>query len=1112
MMRLLILWGGLVGVTLTAWADCLHPLGQIVALEGRAMQLRGTQQNELQTNTPLCSGDRIQVSETGRVALRIFGDNSMVRLGPRSLFTLPTETTGHKFSLLDGILNLFTRTPQQLRINTPFLNAAVDGTEFAVAVGPQQTQLWVTEGRVTVTQGSQQQRLNVGESAVGRADGVTVLQVSSREAVQWAIHYPPTFDFEAATFQTPALQAALTAYRQNDFVATLAALEAQQTVAARQLRATVWLRGGRIAEAENELRGLPQDGGAWAMRAVIALVQGNNPQPLLEQALALAPDDLAVRVAQSYVAQAQGAIATAVEQMTQAVRRDPQSGLAWARLSELQLMNGQRRAAVESANKAVQLAPDLARSHLAQGFVRLARLELHEAEQAFRAALTQDSGEPLAFLGLGLLEIRRGRLVQGREHLETATALDPQQSLLRSYLGKAYFDERRYGLAREQYALAKEQDDDDPTPWFYQSLLELLENQPVTALKMAQEAQRRNNRRGVYRSRLLLDQDSAARAAQIGRIYEELGFSELMLMQGLDALSDDPRSDIAHRLLSDAYAHRDRHAVARASELLKSQLFQPLRLNLLPPQTIATDLGILRNAGPSQAGYNEYNALFHRQGWAAQLNGVVGNRGTWGNDLVIGALYDHFAFSVGQFHYETDGLHPNGQRQRDIGNLLMQWQPFEAFSGLFEYRYSRRTAGDIVQNRLYAEDPVVPDDVRERRNVWRLAGRFDWSPRLTTLLNFSYNTEDFRERYVATEQGVPYAQADFEEDEKGYTFEAQQLFQWDDRQHFTLGAKYTAQDIAQIEQLTFFGGQWPPTLNDERLRVGSVYGYYQGRVVEPLQITVGVGVDHLLQRLGTDKTLVHPKLGMRWQATDSGTLRLAAFRSLQRPITGDQTLEITQIAGFNQIYDVRNIRIGAEVWRYGVGWDQQWSPSVSGGVELSRFAIRSPDVVTENAGLSIQENRVRETLGRAYLYWAVNSQFTLAADYLFNDLRSNDFRDSGGRFYDLQTHRAQLTGRYFMGNGWSGFVTQHGVHQQGHWRAAPIESLVRNNPDQVHSRRTRFGLTDIGVNYRFPKGQGALNFEVRNLFDRQFGYEDYEQLAPTFLRERTLLMRFSLNF
>src|SRR5208337_2806890 len=87
----------------------------------------------------------------------------------------------------------------------------------------------------------------------------------------------------------------------------------------------------------------------------------------------------------------------------------------------------------------------------------------------------------------------------------------------------------------------------------------------------------------VYRSRLLLDQDIAARSASLARIYNDLGFDQLALVEGWKSLSVDPADFSGHRFLSDSYSAIPRHEIARVSELLQSQLLQPLNINPIQP-------------------------------------------------------------------------------------------------------------------------------------------------------------------------------------------------------------------------------------------------------------------------------------------------------------------------------------------------------------------------------------------------------------------------------------------------------------------------------------------------------------------------------------------------
>ena len=164
-------------------------------------------------------------------------------------------------------------------------------------------------------------------------------------------------------------------------------------------------------------------------------------------------------------------------------------------------------------------------------------------------------------------------------------SLDPGQSLLRSYLGKAYFEAKREDLVGREYELAKQADPKDPTPYLYDAIAKQTTNRPVEALESFQKAIELNDNRAVYRSRLLLDSDEAARSASLGRIYSDLGFQDRALVEGWSSVNTDPANFSAHRFLADSYAVLPRHEIARVSELLQSQLLQPLNTTPIQPRS-----------------------------------------------------------------------------------------------------------------------------------------------------------------------------------------------------------------------------------------------------------------------------------------------------------------------------------------------------------------------------------------------------------------------------------------------------------------------------------------------------------------------------------------------
>jgi tetratricopeptide (TPR) repeat protein len=235
--------------------------------------------------------------------------------------------------------------------------------------------------------------------------------------------------------------------------------------------------------------------------------------------------------------------------------------------------------------------------------------------------------------------------------LRSLWGLDPNNSRIRSYLGKAYYDEKQDKLARDQFEIAKELDPLDPTPWFYDAIRKQTTNRPVEALHDLQKSIELDENRAVYRSKLLLDQDLAARSASLGRIYTGLGFEQLAQVEGWKSIDTDPANFSAHRFLADSYKGLRRHEIAKVSELLQSQLLQPININPVQPQLAESNLLILEGAGPADPSFNEFNPLFARNRLALQASGVIGENDTLSDELSQSGLWKKFSNSLGQFHY-----------------------------------------------------------------------------------------------------------------------------------------------------------------------------------------------------------------------------------------------------------------------------------------------------------------------------------------------------------------------------------------------------------------------------------------------------------------------------
>ena len=469
-------------------------------------------------------------------------------------------------NLRAGAAYFFSRLPRSLKLITPFANAGVEGTEFFVKVERNQTFLSVFEGRVAITNPAGSLTLASGQSAIVKAGQAPALRVvvRPRDAVQWALHYPPIIDFRPADFPGEAAWQAMVRqsilfYWQGDLPSAFASIAAApkdiRDPRFFTYRAALLLTVGRVEEARVDIeRALtldPRDSHALALQSIIAVVQNRKDEALqlASQAVELEPTSSAARVALSYAQQAHFDLQGALASLQEAVALSPENALAWSRLAEIWLSIGNLKKALDAARRAVALNPQVARTQTVLGFTFLTQIKIRNAKTAFEHAIQLDQAAPLPRLGLGLAQIRQGKLKEGRGEIEIAASLDPNNSIIRSYLGKAYFEEKRDRLAREQFATAKELDPQDPTPWLYDAIRKQTVNRPVEALQDLQKSIALNDNRAVYRSRLLLDEDLAARSASLGRIYSDLGFQQLALVEGWKSVNVDPSNYSAHAFL-----------------------------------------------------------------------------------------------------------------------------------------------------------------------------------------------------------------------------------------------------------------------------------------------------------------------------------------------------------------------------------------------------------------------------------------------------------------------------------------------------------------------------------------------------------------------------------
>ena len=264
-----------------AAAECEPPVAHVVSIQGQ-VERRPSERvpwRAAALGEALCVGDSVRVGRLSRAALAL-ADDSVLRLDERTTLRLRSgvEPQVSAIDLLLGALYLFSRRPRALEVETPFVNAGVQGTEFLVRVADDRTLIMVFDGRVLARNPEGELLLASGDAGLARAGEPPrpELVARPRDAVVWTLYYPPILSGlaggGAAEPVLPAgLAAAVRLVQANDYAGALAALNAVPEAArdARYwtYRAGVLLHVGRADEAgaaiERALARAPNAANLW---------------------------------------------------------------------------------------------------------------------------------------------------------------------------------------------------------------------------------------------------------------------------------------------------------------------------------------------------------------------------------------------------------------------------------------------------------------------------------------------------------------------------------------------------------------------------------------------------------------------------------------------------------------------------------------------------------------------------------------------------------------------------------------------------------------------------------------------------------------------------------
>lgn len=304
-----------------------------------------------------------------------------------------------------------------------------------------------------------------------------------------------------------------------------------------------------------------------------------------------------------------------------------------------------------------------------------------------------------------------------------------------------------------------------------------------------------------------------------------------------------------------------------------------------------------------------------------------------------------------------------------------------------------------------------------------------------------------------------------------------------------------------LTNITFALGPSPPfpppisVSDDSDTHHTNFYLYTHIRPAPTVSLTIGASED-FYRGPPNDQNQVNPKVGVTWSPVASTTLRVAGFRALKRPFISQQTLEPTQVAGFQQFFDDAD---GTDSTRYGVGIDHKVSSDLFEGWEISKRDAAVPiEAVTPGAP---SENNLEEWLIRAYVYWTPLTWLAVRAEYLQDELNASDItREPGAK---MTTKRVPLGLNAFHDSGLFATLVGTYIDQEGVFQDAATSSF---QPGEE-----QFWIIDGALGYRLPRRLGLLTVEAKNLFDQDFQYQDRFTANPVIQPGRVIFVRLTLS-
>ncbi len=1115
--------------------ECTHPQKFLTISNGLELPLRTTLRTRERAAALIRLADSTVLRVNEHTELELFdpeeGDQSpLVHLLFGSIFSHSRNRTG-------GV-----------RIRSGAVNAVSTGTDFEMIVEDGRKIYRVFDGAVRVTSAQGQATASNGwQIVVLPGAGPLVQPIVVSNLVQWWLHYPAALDLREVSFGEDERQAfakSIAAWEKGNIRAAIESwtnVPALNSLSAKTFAAAIEFAAGRIDRAEVLLSGLGERSVSDGTRAVLAAAT------LRDWNTNLPPASASAWLGLSWWKQSQRDIGGALTAAREATQRSPQWGLAWARQAELEFSSGETRSAARSLSHALLLAPEYAPAHALRGFVFAAENRDREAIAAFDEALRLDGLLGDAWLGRGLCLIRSGRGHEGRIALQNAVGAQPERSSLRSYLGKAWDQTGNAAKAHEELSYAARLDAGDPTPSLYSALLNEREHHYNEAVRDLEYSIALNDNRAVYRSELLLDEDRAVRGANLARLYDRAGLTEVGVREAARAVNIDYANWSSHLFLAQSY----------------DALRDPARVNLRYETPWAGELFLARLLAPAVAGafsqnisQQEYTRLF-------EMNRVgLSSSSEWRSD----GRYRERASQYGIFggtSWTVDLDWERREEQHHLNNELDRLEIYPQlkqqvtasdslllFAKIYDYR-----AGDLRQlERRGGTDRTLENRV-EQLPIVAAGWHHEWAPRIHTLLLGARLEDDQRVRTDALGalglyRPTPGPPLSVETNALGLRYSGKfeiwsaELNQIIEVHHHTFVAGVRGQsgefDTRDVLRTNAFTGGAASFFDDPATRGHAaedfsrlaIYAYDHYEITKDMLLIGGVTYDRIefprnfaappISGGTRVRDAVEPKGGVVWSPFSAMTLRGMYAQSLGGASLDESfRLEPSQIAGFPQAYrSLLSESAGAgssaqlfELW--GAAVDLKLATNTWLGLEGTR---RESDEANTMGVFQLggtgnytpvplpQNRRYEESMVGVALHQLLGDSFSASTGWRFTRSELDEHRFSLPASFGAAAHTKDRADLHEL---WFRIVFNH---PSGLFARSDVLCFWQESAGSTSASRDETVCElNLLAGWRFKHQRGEISAGVLNVTDAQHRLNPLNALAEL-PRERVFVTQLRLNF